>query len=337
MKVFFIVSIEGNTGPSNANRGFLENWPESDEVRLLTGKGRTAKLFRAVRGALWCDVVVSGGPGALTDLVSLIAMVRRIPVVGYCHGYAPFENEVNRQGLSEVQMRDFADWLDRVDVVATNTELQKGFLEKHQPSLNGKIEITLLGVEPFQVPVRRVPNIGRLIVAVSGGTRPIKGNDVVARAVLLLRGKGVDVVLRVYGRKYIKNKKLDTLVEAIGSYKGQVSQSEFVEELRDVDVFVMNSRHESFGLSAIDALAAGCSLLLSANCGVKEIFETEVCDVVSDCENVEEVAEKIAHLAKHPNCERLYSSIDFESCSWTAASNRLRDVCMHAVEKKRKG
>lgn len=336
MKVFFAASIEGNTGPSNANKGFIDNWVSPDEVRTLSKGGKVERLIGAVCGALWCDVVISGGPGALNDIISSIAGVRGAPVVGYCHGYAPYENEVNGLGMSEAQMRAFVDWLDGVDMVATNSDLQKRFLEECQPSLAGKVESTLLGVDAFE-PLE-TKSLGRapLVIAVSGGTRPIKGNDVVARAALLLKGRGADVDFRVYGRNYAQNRELDELVEKVGSYRGQIPQNVFVSELSQADVFVMNSRHESFGLSAMDALAAGCSLLMSENCGVKELFDTEPSDVVSDCEDVGEVAEKIAYLAGHPNAKRLYQSINFENCGWSAAAGRLRDVCTTAIKRKRK-
>lgn len=334
MRVLFAAPVEGNTGPSNANRCFFVNWPQSDDVRQLSKGSKVARLLGAARNALWCDVVVSSGPGAIDAVVSSIARARRVPVLGYCHGYAPFENEVNELGLPESQMRTFVDWLDGVDIVATNSDLQRRFLEERQPSLIGKVESTLLGVEPFRIPGPRGSHKGSVVVAVSGGTRPIKGNDVVARGALLLKERGVDVDLRVYGRSYAPNRELDELVEKVGSYRGQVPQDAFAAELQQADVFVMNSRHEPFGLSAMDALAAGCSLLLSENCGVKEVFATEPSDVVSDCEDAEEVADKISYLAQHPNAERLYRSIDFNTCSWAAAADRLRNVCACVVERK---
>ena len=336
MNVLFAASTEGNTGPSNANKGFFDNWPASDDVRSLPRGGKIARVFGAIRDAFWCDVVVSGGPGVLNDIISSIAKVQGVPVVGYCHGYAPYENEMNGLGLPEAQMRAFVDWLDTVDMVATNSNLQKRFLEEHQPSLEGKVESTMLGVDSFAGPEPKTISKAPLVVAVCGGTRPMKGNDVVARAALLLRERGVAVDLRVYGRNYAQNLELDELVEKVGSYRGQMPRDAFAAELHQADVFVMNSRHESFGLSAPEALSSGCSLLLSENCGVKEIFNTEPSDVISDCEDAGEVAEKIAYLAEHPNAMRLYRSIDFESCSWSAVASRLRDVCASAIKRKGK-
>ena len=51
-----------------------------------------------------------------------------------------------------------------------------------------------------------------------------------------------------------------------------VEHEEFYSVLGDTHVCVMKSRHEAFVLSAIDALRAGASLLLSGNCGVGEIL-----------------------------------------------------------------
>lgn len=336
MKVLFATKLEGNTGPTNANRSFFEHWPDGDDVRQVSGGGKVAKALSAIGGALWCDAVVSFGPGLLDNLVSVVAAKRNVPRIGFCHGYAPFENEINRMGRTEREMGAFVEWLDGLDAVATNSGLQKGFIEARQPSLKGKVEVTLLGVESFPIKQRDLRGTGRghVVVSVSGGTRLIKGNDVVARAVALMRDEGIDVELRVYGRRYSENPQLDRLVESCGSYRGQLPKDAFFAELEEADVFVMDSRHESFGLSAVDALAAGCSLLISANCGVREILGVESCDLVTDCEDAREVADKISYLVENPNNDRLCRSIDFEDCGWTAAATRLREVCLHALEKK---
>lgn len=334
MKVLFASSTKGNSGPANANRGFFENWPAADDVREVASESKIAKVLSAIGGALWCDAVVSFGPGPLDNLISAVATMRKVPRIGFCHGYAPFENDINRMGGTEREMGAYVKWLDGLDAVATNSHLQKAFIEDRQPILKGRVEVTLLGVEPFPNRQRNRRDADHVIISVSGGTRPIKGNDIVARAVSLMREGGVDVELRVYGRRYSENPRLDQLVERCGSYRGQLPKAAFLAELEETSVFVMDSRHESFGLSALDALAAGCSLLVSSNCGVREILDVEDCDLVSDCEDVDEVANKIAHLVDYPNNERLCRSIDFEGCSWTAAAARLREICFNAQKKK---
>ena len=114
--------------------------------------------------------------------------------------------------------------------------------------------------------------------------------------------------------------------------KGQIAQAEFLKALSHTDVFVMNSRRDSFGMSATDALAAGASLLLSCNCGVADVLKLEESDIVFDCEDANEVAQKILYLASHPNAQRLYGALDFDALGWDGSANRLCEIC-HDVEK----
>ena len=331
MKTFFALGIDGNTGPSNANCSLYRNWPISGKTLLLSSSGKVQKLISAVLGGLWCDVVVSSGPGKCVKIATSLARLRGKASVGFCHGYLPFENEINSLGLSDAELRAFVKWLDSCDAVATNSAFQADFLKSRQPTLAYKVTATYLGLDYFEQSSRKA-STGSLVVAVSGGSRPIKGNEVVAHAVSLLRKQGVKTEIRVFGRCYSKNESLEKLVNQCGLFRGQISHKEFLSELNKVDVFVMNSRHEPFGLSAIDALEAGCSLLLSKHCGVAELFELSEEDVIEDCEDANELASKILSLANRPNSIRLYKSLDFDLYSWKSASARLFDVCSRALD-----
>lgn len=334
MRVFSVANIEGNTGPANANRAFFQHWPTQDEVRVLAQGNVVSKVIGSIRGALWCDVLFASETNRVLKIASPIVRLRRKVTCAFCHGWLPYENEVNDHGFSEKDLQAYTAWLDSVDVVATNSSMQKEFIVREQRSLDGKVESTTLGVVPFDQRTREPRGNGKLVVAVSGGSRPIKGNEVVARAVRKLRAKGMDAELRVYGNRYAKNAELDAILGECGRYMGQVDEGEFVQGLFESDVFVMNSRREPFGLSAYGALEAGCSLVLSGNCGIAEVLSLKPEDIVNDCEDADEVAEKIVAAAENPNGERIYRALDFSAVSWQAASKKLRDICANAVAKK---
>ena len=206
------------------------------------------------------------------------------------------------------------------------------FIKHEQPSLSNKIAYTNLGIEPFSWKGKSGAAPDSLVVAVSGGTRPIKANEVVARAVSILRDRGIDATLYIYGRRYSPNTELDSLVESGGGvYCGQVSRNEFINGLRKSTVFVMDSRWEPFGLSALDALEAGASILLSRNCGVADALGLGPSDLVDNCEDPVEVANKIAALVETPNAERIYGALDFEAMSWRSSSLKLRNICAAAA------
>ncbi len=329
MRILFIGSVSEGTGPGNANRAFMQNWPKEDAVYVVDGQSKGEKLRRLLKGCFKADVVLTtAGPGKLDLLVRVIASARKKKIVAFVHGYAPYENIVNGQGLSDKAMNAQKAWLDECDCVVANSRLQMGFLGEQQPSLMGKLEYATLGVGafPWEGEAHSVSSV--LTVAVTGGTRPIKANEVVARAIKLLNEAGVRARLVVYGRRYAPNVELDSLIEAgYGEYAGQLGHEEYLRDLRTCDILVMNSRHESFGLSALDAVQAGASLLISRNCGVAEVLNLEPGDYVEDCEDPKEVAAKIMALAQAPNAERIYTGLDFDKIGWNRASLKLRNIC----------
>lgn len=329
MRILFIGSVSEGTGPGNANRAFMQNWPKEDAVYVVDGQSKGEKLRHLLKGCFKADVVLTtAGPGKLGLLVRVIASARKKKIVAFAHGYAPYENIVNGQGLSDKAMNAQKAWLDKCDCVVANSRLQMEFLGEQQPSLMGKLEYATLGVGafPWEGKVHSVSSV--LTVAVTGGTRPIKANEVVAKAVKLLNEAGVGARLVVYGRRYAPNAELDSLIEAgYGEYAGQLGHEEYLRDLRTCDMLVMNSRHESFGLSALDAVQAGASLLISRNCGVAEVLNLEPGDFVEDCEDPKEVAAKIVALAQAPNAERIYKGLDFDKIGWRRASLKLRNIC----------
>lgn len=142
----------------------------------------------------------------------------------------------------------------------------------------------------------------------------------------------------VYGRVDAEMPYLDALPKGdVARVMGQVGHDRFLEGLNRSSLFVMNSRHEPFGLSALDALRAGCSVLISKDSGVLEALSPKGSDIVQNCEDAEEVADKMAYLLEHPNARRLYESIDFDRLSWDVQTRKLRDMCAEAVERKRGG
>lgn len=335
MRVLFLGETEGNTGPANVNRELVAHWPTQDEVVTIRRESKLCSVVAGVVKGLACDVVVSPGAGWVEISIHVALALLGRPVVSFNHGYVPYENKVNGLGYSRLKVRAIEWHLRNSAAIVANSESQMRFLAEHLDGFSGELTYTNLGVEPFDLGLT-----GREacppVIAVSGGTRPIKANEVVARAVRLLREEGIDCELRVYGRSYSENAGLQSAFESgFARPMGQVSQEEFIRQLGEASVFVMNSRHESFGLSVLDALRAGCSVLLSKNCGVAGVFDLRDSDVVQDCEDESEVARKIEGLLICSNAERLYQSLDFEKLDWDSASGNLREACRKVVKHAR--
>ena len=317
-------SIEGggNSGPANVDIKLWKHWPEDDELRCSQEHG-LRHAIEIIRDVVWGDCVVADGWGRSQEIAQRACHLLNRRFVCITHGWLPYENEVNGLGFSEDQMRKCASFMGRCNAIAAVSRLQAEFDAVQLPGMEARISWFFNGVEGRE-PIQH-QRIGHLVVSVSGGTRPIKRNDIVADACELLREKGIGLELRVYGRDYAGD--TSWLARPGVRYMGQVAQDEFLAGLAETDVFVMASLHESFGLSAIDALQAGASLLLSDTCGVADTLALQDGDVVSHEASPELIADRIMALYKYPNAGRLAASIDYGHYSWDAAAKRLRAIC----------
>ena len=329
----------GNSGPSNVHRRLIEHWPDADRIDFVRTTSKIGFVCEGIAKGLKSDVVISPLVNFPCIATQDILHVLERPIVCFNHGYIPYENDINGIGHSKWWIKRYEATLRNADSVVANSSLQRDFILRYQPELEDRIQSLALGIDYF--PQRKSKADGeRPVAVVSGGTRRVKGNDVVAQAVTLLRKRGINLDFKVYGRKYDDGGYLaGSLPDGIGEgcLLGHVNHGDFLESLNRSSLFVMNSRHDSFGLSLFDALREGCSVLVSRNCGALEVLDTEDCDVVEDCEDVREVAAKMAYLLEHPNAKRLYETIDFDACNWDRRVSRLREICARAVADKRGG
>lgn len=334
MKVLLLGDALGNSGPSNVHKEFLQHWPAEDEIGFVHAQDKAGFIREGLSKGWKADVIVSPLLNfAMICTQDALHLMGR-PVVCFNHGYVAFENEINHLGHSQWWVNRYKAALRSADLVVANSGFQERFVLGCQPELAGKTTHILLGLDRFQQ-MEPHPADSWPTICVSGGSRDIKGNDVVARALALLRGRGIECCLDVYGRVDVDMPYLDALPKGdVARVMGQVSHDRFIEGLNRSSLFVMNSRHESFGLSALDALRAGCSVLISKDCGVLEALNPQDSDVVEDCEDAEEVAEKMTYLLRHPNARRLYESIDFDAMSWDTQVGRLRQMCADVVARK---
>ena len=110
---------------------------------------------------------------------------------------------------------------------------------------------------------------------------PIYGIDVLLRAFELLQ-KDQEVghaELHLYGggaylESYREQAASLNLDEAV-SFHGQIPHKEVPERLREMDIFVNPSRHESFGVSVLEASATGLPVIVSKVGGLTEVVSAD--------------------------------------------------------------
>ena len=169
-------------------------------------------------------------------------------------------------------------------------------------------------------------NDEKICVIVAGGDRIQKNNIEVCKAVELLSERiNKKIELQICGRKYYDKDIFSEYPHT--TYLGMLPNEQFMEKLRNAHVFVLNSEVESFGLSAVDALRAGCNILISQNSGIRSILSLTEEDIIFDTHNPSEIADKIEKLISKNNCMRILDSVNFDHYSWKNVADRLYKIC----------
>ena len=142
------------------------------------------------------------------------------------------------------------------------------------------------------------------IVQVSRLDHEKKGQDLLIDAVNTLRRKGFghlqltligDGQSRAFLQEKIKKLSLEDEIRLIGSQP----QNYIARHLADYDLFVQPSRHEGFGLTVAEAMAAGVPVLVSSGQGPAEVIGNGRYGWLFSKGSVADLAEKIAYIASH--------------------------------------
>lgn len=131
----------------------------------------------------------------------------------------------------------------------------------------------------------------------------------------LERIKGMDLVIPAFAKLKVQYPTLRLLVVGDGSQKGVMQQQalelkvndsiewmgrqeqSFLEAMYDrIDILLMPSRSEGFGLTAIEGMARGCVVVASNTGGLPEVVKDEVVGLLHQTGDVEDMIIKIQSL-----------------------------------------
>ncbi|PFZ34345.1 hypothetical protein COL77_30215 [Bacillus wiedmannii] len=143
-----------------------------------------------------------------------------------------------------------------------------------------------------------------------------KGQDILIEALNILKQKYVYDKFKCFFAGFATEPKyINELNELIIGYNLEenvefLGNVENIENLyKDVDIFVLPSRYEGFGLVVVEALAAGCAVVVSKLEGPLEIVkENEQYGLYFEKENHQELAQKLYRLVNDRECRQRYES-----------------------------
>lgn len=133
----------------------------------------------------------------------------------------------------------------------------------------------------------------------------IKGMDLVMPALAEVRKAHPDVRLLVVGdgslRQEMQEQAEDLRLQAAVEWAGRQSQESLPQWYQRMDIVLMPSRSEGFGLTAIEAMACGCVVVAARIGGLPEVVRDEEVGLLHEPESIADMASKINRLIEHPD------------------------------------
>lgn len=301
-------------------------------------RGSALHFLDAMRG-MRPDLILTGSMSAAADLQALmpLALGRRVPLVYYAH-----ETQLDYP-LSQGERRDRSfGFLNLTSMLASDAvffnsrthlqrflELLPGFLGAMPDALplwtiaevQGKAEVQHPGIawSALRAVPRQRPE-GPPIVLWNHRWEHDKNPHEFFQALFRLDDEGIPFRLAVLGENYVEGPPI--FAEAKERFGGRIlwwgyreSRAEYFQVLRSCDVVVSTARQENFGLSVVEAIAAGCQPILPRRLSYPELIPPAQHEAVLYA-NHRGLVERLRHALLVPAAERLDLSLAMARFDW---------------------
>lgn len=323
MKILFLGDISGNSGPSMVNKNLLNQFKNNKNIFFLNKSNKFQKLMQCIKKLVKVDIINVSGIGIINFIAVLLGKVFKKKIVYIMHGAVKIEKNFSEYPfyypIFENITIKYSDKIvcvsERFIEVLLKDKYYKKFKDKYTSINNG---VNLNVVDKTKLCVKKDINT---IVSLGGG-RKEKNNIKVCEAIKKLNLPNIKYVIIGRKGKDIENIAKYEFVE----YKGKISHEEVIKEMRKANIYIQNSIYEPFGIAPLEALNEGCSLILSKNIGMLNIFKKIPDKTVVDPMNVDEITHTILYRLTNSNNKELLDTIDREKIKWSEISKRYLDL-----------
>jgi glycosyltransferase involved in cell wall biosynthesis len=198
----------------------------------------------------------------------------------------------------------------------------------------------------FTLPRTRVePKLDQILFV--GAVRPVKGLDVLLKALRQLKDNGRDLKLLVIGEAFFRTYRAeydrlrrmarDLGLESQVDFMGGKTPSQLVPYMQESAMLVLPSRKESLGMVLVEAIACGTPVV-STLCGGPEDIVNDKVGVLVPSDDPAALAAGIAHIIDHresynPEELRAYAEAKF---SWERVTTQVMTLYKEAIESSRR-
>lgn len=213
----------------------------------------------------------------------------------------------------------------------------KAMADEAHKYTNNKIEITPFGVDTnlFHPSKRRRKNEQNdFIIGTVKTLAPKYGIEYLLKAAAIIKNEypNISLKLRIAGKgsheKEYKELSAKLGIEDITVWLGFISQEKAAEEWANMDIAVVASESESFGVSAVEAQACGTAVIISDIPGLMEATSPGVTSVIVKRKNERAIADAVIELYRNTQ-----KRIEMGNCGVKfVCENYSLDMCFEKIE-----
>ena len=207
---------------------------------------------------------------------------------------------------SKVKKRIIEKNLKSYTAIASTSYCMAEETKKYLENKNRKIYITPFGVDTKKFKNLNIEkNKNELVIGIVKTLTENYGIEYLIRAIKELENT-LDIEnykkirLLIYGKGELKNK-LEALTKELQIedkviFKGYISNEDVPKALNEMDIFVVPSINESFGVAAVEAMACEIPVIASSVGGLKEVVVDNETGYLVSKKNCKEIADKLKKL-----------------------------------------
>ena len=204
----------------------------------------------------------------------------------------PFESYINNKNI----LKKIIISIENADkVIAVSKSLKKD-ISKYLPSKQIKVVPNFIDESKY---VNSKTTKDKIVFLTVGSLSNQKGTDLLINAVALVKDSIKDAKFIIIGdgpnkseyKKLVNELKISNLLE----FKGTILRDKIVNEFNKCDIFVLPSRHESFGIVYIEALAMGRPII-ATKCGGPEMIVNDLNGLLINTDDIYSLSKAIVYM-----------------------------------------
>lgn len=184
-------------------------------------------------------------------------------------------------------------------------------------------------------------SLNHKLILFVGRIMPLKSIDVLLYAVKILvkKNPGSTICLWIIGEESKESKRLMILrkllrIETVVKFVGKVSNSKLPHYYNASEVVVLPSQYESFGITALEAMACGIPVITTDTTGISNLLDKKHSPLLTSASNPIMLARKINHLLTNDGeHKRMGSEVSrkVKDLSWANIAENFIGLCKHKL------